>query len=102
MGVDIFVGNPEKISKINELERVIQRLKQYKKEFLKDNESAGVLLLQNRQIGGIYYITSDKEARELMSVPVIGRKPVEIPIKFWPYSYFEDLRKKLKQPTNSY
>ena len=89
MAVKIEVRNPERIRDLNEVDDVLSRIITYEEE---TNCPSGVLLIQNRQFGGLYRIKSKDEAKEYIDYP--GK--VEWGIKFYSHDYFEALREKLR------
>ncbi len=98
MPIDTIVGSPEDISSWEGLEDVLSRIITYEKE---RSCKAGVLLIQRRQFGDAYRIKSEEEAKEWMSRPVLNNpRTCEWGLEFWPRSYFEELKGKLK-PTYS-
>lgn len=93
MAVDTFVTNPEDIEALSEVEDFLTRLDIFERE--RQCES-GILLIQRRQFPSLYKIVSTARAEELLTRPVHDspRTP-EWGVKFYPRSYFEDLKKKL-------
>lgn len=91
-----IVKDPERIKTLRELEIVLDKIKAYEKNI---GVSTGVLLLQNRQLGAIYYVTSEAEAKRSIEHP----GTCEWGIKFYPKSYFENKRSELsKEPRTNY
>jgi len=91
MALDIIIDiDPEDIRTIEELEQVISKIEIYMK---KTKTEAGVVLKQNLQLGASYRIVSKIKAYEGMKKERIG----EWYVKYWPHSYFESLREKLKR-----
>jgi len=95
MAIDTLAKNPMGIRTLEELDELLLRISSYERE---RDCSAGVLLIQRRQFGGIYRIKSVQEAQEWLSRPVYddgkGNHTCEWGVKFYPRSYFEELRKK--------
>ncbi|MEK6937289.1 MAG: hypothetical protein AABW58_04420 [Nanoarchaeota archaeon] len=103
MATKKIVSNPERITEIGELEDTLRKIDIYRKRVLKDEDEAGVLKLQNMQLGIIYLVDSEENATREINKEVIAGQTSEWGIKFWRRSYFEERREKLKrQPTNSY
>lgn len=96
MPVDTIVGDPEMIRTLDEVDRDLSRIRAYERE---RNCQAGVLLIQRRQFRGLYEIVSKEKAKELISRPVFddgkGNRTCEWGIKFYPRSFYEELREKL-------
>ena len=93
MPVDIIVKNPERIRKLGEVEDILSRILTYEQE---TGNCAGVLKMQNRQIGAIHYIISQREAEKEINKPVLNEpRTCEWGVKFYPHSYFEELRERL-------
>ncbi len=88
---DTIVKDPERIRNLDELEGILSRIIAFEGE---RKCNAGVLLIQRRLFGGFYMIFSKEKADQYISRPVSDRTP-EWGIKFYPRSYFEELREKL-------
>lgn len=88
MAIELLVKNPERIRTISEVDEILSTIEQYEKE---TGKTAGVLKMQNRQLGAIYYVTSREEANKEISAPKI----CEWGIKFYPYSFFKALKHKM-------
>lgn len=90
MELDVYVGvHPERIRTIAELEDILLKIQKYEE---KTGLEAGVVLRQNRHLGGSCRVVSKEKAIEGMNKPRI----YEWYVKYWSRSYFEDLREKLK------
>ena len=97
MPIDIYTCKPEKLKDITEVENILQRMDIYKKELPQGSREIGVLKLQSRQLGPIYLISSIEKAEEEMHKPILSNpRTVEWGIKFYPRSYFVQLRKDLE------
>ena len=89
MGIDTIVDmHPERLETVNEVEEILSKIKSYEEKM---DCKAGIVLKQNRQLGGSYRIVSEKEANKGINNPGI----CEWYIKFYSRSYFEELKEKL-------
>ena len=97
MGVKTLVRNPERLRRPEEVDDVLYRISIYERERTCE---AGVLLIQRMGFSGLYEIVSKRGADEWMSRPVYddgkGNRTCEWGIKFYPRSYFEELREKMR------
>src|SRR3989344_5317062 len=94
MAVDTIVKAPERIRNLSEVEDIINRISTYEVE---RNCNGCVLLLQNMNMGGHYAIISEEEAKSCIDKQILhGQKTAEYGIKFYPRSYFEELREKFR------
>ncbi len=102
MGVDLFVKDPEEITKVAEVNDIIYNIAKYRK--LKRCEEAGVLLIQRRSFSALYIITSKEEAEEYLARPILdepgGRRTCEWGLEFYSLRYFEALRRRLDGEKN--
>lgn len=96
MPLNTLVCRPERIKTVEELDEIISRMNVFKKKCAPDDEIV-VLMIQSRQLGAIYRMTSKEWAQERIDNPRI----CDWGIKFYPMSYFEDLRMKLKSSYGS-
>ena len=87
--------DPEEIRTIKELDSIVSKIVE---EEERRKCEVGVVLRQNRQLGGSYPIVSIKEANEGLNKP----RKCEWYVKFYPRSYFEDLKKELNNKQKSY
>ncbi len=87
---DLICVNPKRIRTLTQLENVLDALDAYEK---KRTCEAVVVLKQNIQLGGSYKIVSKEEAIKGIDNP----RKCEWYIKFYPRSYFEDLREKFNE-----
>jgi len=55
---------------------------------------AGILKVQNRQLGAIYYVHSQEEASEAFKRPIVATTP-EIPVKFYKIDDLVQMRERL-------
>ena len=63
MSIDAFVSiHPGRIRNSKEVNEILSRIKRFEK---KRKCEAGVVIIQNRQLGGIYEIVSKEEAEKL-------------------------------------
>ena len=92
MAVDTIVEDPESIDTLEAAEDVLYRIKTYEREMIC---SAGVLLIQRRQFCGLYEIMSKEDAEKWLRKPVL-KNTCEWGLEFYPRSYFEDLKEKLR------
>ena len=89
MGIDVLIDiHPERIKTIKELDDILLKINKYEKEM---KCKAGVVLKQNRQLGGSYRIVSEEEAKEGIN----NSGKCEWYVKFYSKAYFEELRSKL-------
>lgn len=88
MTIELLVKDPERIRTIHEVDEILSTIEQYEKE---TGKPAGVLKMQNRQLGAMYYVASREEANKEIAAPKI----CEWGIKFYPYSFFKDLKQKM-------
>lgn len=84
---DIIVLCPNEIESLDELVRILAYIDTYAL-----GEETGVVLLQNFQLGGLYLIRTKEEYEAYK--PEAGR--TEFYARFWPRSYFEELKVKYK------
>ena len=77
--------SPRRIKSLDEVEEVLKQIDSYA-----NGKPAGVVLRQNMQLGGCYLVRTEEEYKNYL--PSNGRR--EFYCKYWPRSYFEELRKK--------
>ena len=88
--VDTVVSvHPKRIRHISEIDEILLKIDVYEK---KVGVPAGVIVTQNRQLGGSCRIESESEAFEKKANPGV----CEWGVTYYPRSYFEELKKKLK------
>ncbi len=92
MGLDVFVNSPKNIRSLAEVDKVLEKIDAYEKQMAC---RAGVLLIQRRQFGALYMISSEEEALKDLAIPILGNIP-EFAIQFYTKIYFEALRDKLQ------
>ncbi|MBS3108027.1 hypothetical protein J4468_03875 [Candidatus Woesearchaeota archaeon] len=86
---DTISIHPKRIRALDEVDAIIFKIENYEKML---NCNAGVALRQNMQLGSSYIIVSENEANEGLNRP----RKFEWYASFFPKSYFENLREKLK------
>ncbi len=85
------VCDPGKIKKLSVLEEILDQMDLYLIAYgMTDKNEVGVGLLQNNQFGASYKIVTKQQYKE-------SKGNVEEYTLFYPYSYFKDLRGKLKR-----
>jgi len=89
MAIDIFVESPSRIRSLYEIEDIIERVERYQQEI---KATAGVVLVQNAQLGGYCIITSEKDAIDGLQ----KEKKFEWYAKYWSYKELQELRKNFK------
>jgi hypothetical protein len=88
MALDVIIDvHPERIYNRTEAEDALLKIRAFESSL---NCKAGVVIKQNKQLGGSYRIVSEKEATKGIENP--GK--YEWYIKFYPKSFFEE---KLKE-----
>lgn len=86
ISVDTTVGiHPKRIRSISEVEGILSKIVNYEQRV---GSNAGVLVMQNKQLGGSYRIESKSKAYEIMAQPT----KCEFGIKYYSRSYFEKLK----------
>ncbi len=98
MPIKPFVCRPERINHRRELDEILGRMDIYAKESGYASDKVGVLMIQNRQLGAIYEITSREEAEIEIGNPYNnggGKRTSEWGVKFYPRSFFEELKMRL-------
>ena len=89
MTIDTTVDiHPRRIRTLEEVDSTLAKINNYER---KKKCEAGVVIIQNRQLGGNYEVVSKEEAIKGIKNP----RTCEWYVDFYPRSYFEDLRKKL-------
>ncbi len=83
---DTIEVHPRRIKSLDEVDSILNQIDHYA-----NGESAGVVLRQNMQFGGSLLTRTEEEYQSYL--PGNGRR--EFYCKYWPRSYFKDLRKKL-------
>lgn len=82
--------HPARIRTLKEVDDILSMLEHY--EAIYDCK-AGVVLKQNRQLGGSYRIVSKDEAERGINNP----NTCEWYVRFFSHSYFEELKRKLSE-----
>ena len=91
MKIDNFVDiHPKRIRTAAELDEIMSKIETYEQKLKCE---AGVVIVQNMQLGATYEIVSEGEALSGIANP--GKS--EQYAKFYPYSYFLSLREKFKK-----
>jgi len=86
MTIDTFIDiHPKRIVTVAEVDNTLSKIGNYEREMKCE---AGVVLVQNRQLGGSYEIVSKEEAIDGINNP----RTCEWYVKFYPHSYFKKLR----------
>jgi hypothetical protein len=80
--------DPEEISSLAEVDEVLANIRAYEAQC---GCRGGVVLKQNRQLGGSYRIVSEGEARQGIEHP----RTCEWFVEFYPRQFFEELRARL-------
>lgn len=89
MAIDTFVDiHPKRIRTLAEVDDALSKIREYEKQM---NCRGGIVLKQNRQLGGSYRIVSEEEAINGINNP----GTCEWYVKFYARSYFEELRERL-------
>lgn len=89
MELDTIVDvHPERIDAVEEVDEILHKLFDYEK---KTGHKGVVVLKQNMQLGGSYRVVSEEDANH----GIRTRGTCEWYIKFYPHSYFEELKKRL-------
>ena len=91
MPIKVYVCKPERIKSLSEVVDILHRMDIYKKEYVSGHSEIGVLLMQNTHLGASYEIVSKEEADYGINNP----RKCEWGVKFYPRSYFENLKKRL-------
>lgn len=89
---NLMVEDPESIGALEEVEEVLNSIIGHQNS---NGGESGVLLIQRKQYPGLYIIASATEADKQMSQPVHPSTP-EFGIRFWPISYFEQIKQNLQ------
>ena len=97
MPIDTIVGNPEAFKRSEDLDAYLENLRAYEAKYQCE---AGILKMQNRQLGAIYYVYPKLEAETLLRKPITASTP-EIPIKFYSIADLEKLQEALFSEKNS-
>lgn len=86
MNVEYIIDiHPERVKSIIEVDSILFKINEYEQA---TKRKGGVVLKQNRQLGGSYRIVSEEEAKRGLENP--GK--CEWYVEFYPRSYFEELR----------
>ncbi|MDP3728713.1 MAG: hypothetical protein Q8R18_04645 [bacterium] len=85
---DLVTVRPRSICSLEEVDGILKQIDIYALD-----KEAGVVLLQNPHLGGTYLVRTKKEYEAYR--PQEGRR--EFYAKFWPRSYFENLRERFIQ-----
>jgi len=92
MTVDIIVQDPKRIDSLEKAIDILSKILAYEEE---TGNPAGVLSIQNPQTGLVCLITSQEEAERETSKPVLSNpRTPEWGVRFYPRSYFEELRER--------
>ena len=91
MPINPITKNPERIRSLDEVDSILTNLRIHQRE---NRMPAGVLLLQNRQLGGVYVIETQDKAEVALSTPILADTP-EFGITFYTVAYFEAMRDRL-------
>ncbi|MBS3171830.1 hypothetical protein J4449_04430 [Candidatus Woesearchaeota archaeon] len=95
MSIDAFVSiHPGRIRNSKEVNEILSRIKRFEK---KRKCEAGVVIIQNRQLGGIYEIVSKEEAEKGIKNP----RNIDRYVGFYQRSYFEELKERLEKESKS-
>jgi len=87
MTTETIVKDPARMT-TSEVEQTLADIIAYE---AKTGESWGVLKSQSRQLGAIHYLTSQKDAKKDINMPVSSNpRTCEWGIKFYSRSYFEN------------
>ena len=89
-----IVPDPEPLKTTEQVKKILIKLDKFER---KTKKEAVVTLSQNRTLGDFYEITSKEQSIDGIQNP----RTCELYCRFWPSSYFEELKEKLKQPTNN-
>ncbi len=89
--VSRYTKNPERISNLDELNRVLEAICQYGKSIHSDD--VGVLLIQNMSLGAVYMVYSYEGTKEMF----LEKNHFERAVKFYDMKYFLDLKEKFIQ-----
>ena len=91
MAIETVVGNPELLKSAGDFDVYIRNLQAYQEKY---GCKAGILKVQNRQLGAIYYVHSQEEASEAFKRPIVATTP-EIPVKFYKIDDLVQMRERL-------
>jgi len=86
-----LVSDPERISTQWQLDQYLERIRLYQREY---HCKAGVLFMQNRQLGAMFFIESEQDAKQKFEAYRQGRI-VEIPLKFYTLDDLVSMRDRL-------
>ena len=81
--------HPERMRSVPEVDDVLSKIRVYEQRV---SAPAGVIVIQNRQLGASYRIEGRHKALDLIDNPRV----CEWGLQYYPRSYFEDLRHSLK------
>ena len=91
MPTETIVKDPKRMT-LSEINQTLTDIIAYEQE---TGESWVVLKMQNRQLGAIHHVTSQKEAEKEINAPVSSNpRTCEWGIKFYSRSDFEQLKEK--------
>jgi hypothetical protein len=89
MGINTIVStDPERISSLAEVDEVLAKITEYER---RHGCRGGVVLKQNRQLGGSYRVVSEEEAHQGIKHP----RTCEWYVEFYPRTFFEYQRARL-------
>jgi len=92
--LDVIVQtHPKRIKTLPEVDDILSKVKAYEQQLACN---AGVLLIQNRSLGSSYRVMSVTEAEEALK----KQRSCEWGIRFYPLSFFEEVRRKLSEKEN--
>lgn len=90
ISVDTTVGiHPKRIRSISEVEGILSKIVNYEQRV---GSNAGVLVMQNKQLGGSYRIESESKAHKIIDQPT----KCEWGVTYYSRSYFEELKRSLR------
>lgn len=91
MAIDLSISiHPRRIRSISEVEEVLLKIKSAEEIGMC---KAGVVLMQNRQLGGSYHLVPCRKAEEGINNP----RKCEWFVCFYPSIYFKEMKKMLQQ-----
>ena len=91
MAINTLTTDPAEIRDVAEADSFLEHIAAYKIEYAPQSAGVGVLVLQNRQLGVIFKITTQDEAEREMNKERIA----EWGVMFYSSDYFEKLKKML-------